>query len=83
MLPNRNIVIQIRHTDNHISFSALLEFNNEKECIQNLTDTLSILRIKGVMTIENNELPNLKLGTVGVQTNAMKERQDHYIKTGN
>lgn len=83
MLPNRNIVIQIRHTNNHVSFSALLEYDSEKECIKNLTDVLSLLRIKGLMTIENNELPDLKLGAVGVQTNAMKARQDIYFNTGN
>lgn len=74
------IVIQTRTKENHISSSFRIEFDNEEQAIFALQQCFPLLSVKGVIEIENNELP-IKIGNVGVQRS--KERSDRFNRTGN
>ena len=63
-----NIVIQMRQPNNHISFSAVFEVKNSLKARAILEDELIKLAEHYPFTIENNEIPDLKLNNVHIQS---------------
>ena len=82
MTKNTTIVIQTRHSDNHISSSFLITFPNEQRTLEALQHALPVLAVHGVMVAENNENV-ISLNGVKLEQNQNKKRTDLYRNTGN
>lgn len=82
---NTQIRLQIKQPTNasHISFSIVLDYPTEKDLRETLARVFPMLLVRGLASIENNELPANFLPLPKSNANANLERGERYSSTGN
>lgn len=66
-IKNCNIIVQVRDSDNHISMSSYIEYDNETQALSIIEQILPICLTKGILTMEVNEIKNLKINGTKVE----------------